>query len=215
MLFYLFGWPPSPHLPSCEYASLSIVLRFSLAYYFAFSVACTLKLCRYSVMLSPPLFSFCPVVVLFNRFWFDLLRVVVCLGMRSPRIRFQLVPVPFAMCVPGAYPTLISLFLLSLSNCLVLLFSVTRKGKLTGRTGRPASCRVDIWTLPVPLLYLSSFPSQNGWREPKHIQPRMWPRLPMVPTIDVLHFEVISGLLCLAPRRPLPRLSWNCVVYLC
>ena len=41
----------------------------------------------------------------------------------------------------------------------------------------------------------------------KHIQPRMWPRLPMVPTVDLLHFEVTSSLLCLAPHRPLPRQS--------
>ena len=50
-------------------------------------------------------------------------------------------------------------FLFSLSNCHVFLFSVTRKRNLTDRTGRPAACRVDIGTLPVPL-YFSSFPSR-------------------------------------------------------
>ena len=56
-------------------------------------------------------------------------------------------------------------FLLSLSNCSVSLFSVTRKGKLTGRPDRPVACRVGIWTLPAPLLL--EFPFAIGWPEPK------------------------------------------------
>ena len=105
-------------------------------------------------------------------------------------------------------------FLFSLSNCHVFLFSVTRKRNLTDRTGRPAACRVDIGTLPVPL-YFSSFPSRmtgaQTYPASDVTRDSQW-CLPLTYSISRLLPVCYVGLHTVPCP---PRQSWNCLVYLC